>query len=221
MAPRKGRPYMDYQNLVRAVPRFFANDETAPLHIITDARQIASWQQLERQRLEADGSPVSWADIGVILDDPYIVVLRDLIRFPDGTLRGYVRLVNRADLSGGQCVAILPYLHSTILLLRQYRHATRSWHLESPRGFGEPDIPPEDQARAELLEEIDAEVSEFIPLGDLHANTGMEAQATKLLFARLSSLGQPAKAEAIDATATFTPSQVEALIANGEITDGF
>ena len=81
--------------------------------------------------------PTNWADIGVLLSDPYIIVLRDLVEFPNKEKNGYFRIINRADFNSSKSVVVMPFYDGKILLLRQYRHATRSWHLEIPRGFGE------------------------------------------------------------------------------------
>lgn len=212
---------MNYQRLITEHPEIFRDGDDVLLHIITDPQRITSWQEKERTRLEQKGLPSSWAEIGVILDDPYIVVIRDLVEFPDGNLRGYIRLINRADLLGGQGVAILPSLRSTILLLRQYRHATRSWHLEIPRGFGEKNTPPIEQACAEIAEEVGGIINRMVDLGEMHVNTGMEGNATRLFFAQLQSADKPEKSEGIKEIIEVNLVKFEALIKEGAITDSF
>jgi len=212
---------MEYEFLISHFSHLFANNENGQLKIITDFQQIASWQKKEKARLAKQGLPQEWADIGVVLDDPYIVMVRDLVQFPNGQMRGYIRLLSRADLLGGQGVAVLPCIESSLLLLRQFRHATRSWHLEIPRGFGEPDTSPMQQAQTEIQEEIDGVVEELLDLGELHVNTSMEGHATKLFLAKLRSVGQPEHSEGIQSIKRVRVNKFKALISNGSITDSF
>ena len=136
--------------------------------------------------------PEEWADIGAVFDDPYVVILRDLVEFPGGFRNGYIRLYNRAYLEGGAAgVVMLPEMDGKLLLMHQFRHATRSWHWEIPRGFGEPGIEAEDQARAEIEEEISGEIAELTNLGLYFNNTGLEGNPIYLFLAKMSSVGEP------------------------------
>lgn len=210
---------MNYFDLIANNPELFA--QTGMLRIITDPAEIADWQVKQRAKLIEAGKPEEWAEIGVILEDPYIVILRDLVEFPGGYRGGYVRLINRANLKGGQGVVILGLFQERLLLLHMYRHATRAWHFEVPRGFGEPGLLAADNARKELLEETGGEIAELVDLGVMHNNTGMEGNTTQLYFARLSSIGKPDEAEGIKSFRWVTLQEMEELIASGEITDGF
>lgn len=217
-----------YFSLTTSSPQFFTNEE-APLRIITDPDQIMAYQAYRRLQLDAQGLPESWAEIGIVLDDPYVVMIRDLVEFPDSErkhagekLRGYIRLINRADIEGGQGVVVLPQMDSKVLLLHQFRHATRAWHLEVPRGFGEPGVSAEDNAREEIKQEIGGEISgDLINLGTMHNNTGMEGHTIRLFFARLASVGEPEVAEAIDYFKWVSVDEFEGLIRDGTVTDGF
>ncbi|MBL7164534.1 MAG: NUDIX hydrolase [Anaerolineales bacterium] len=212
---------MKYYQIINSFPQLFSNDDNAPLQIITDHERIALWQAEEKKRLESRGLPTSWADIGIILEDPYIMMVRDLVQFPDGNIRGYIRLINRADIEGGQGVAVLPYMGGEFLLLHQYRHATRSWHLEIPRGFGEPGVDPINQAIAEIWEEVKGELDELTDLGELHANSGMESCSTKIYYAKLRAVGSPEQSEGIRNVEWVTLPELENYIETGTITDSF
>jgi ADP-ribose pyrophosphatase len=210
----------NYLALQAAHPRLFDNSG-APLEIVSDPTQVYLFEQNYRRVLSAKQLPQEWARIGIVLDDPYIVVLRDLVRFPDSTLKPYVRLINKADLHGGQGVVIFPLLRGEVLLLRQFRHATRSWHLEVPRGFGTPGVSAEDNAHKEMREEANATVDALFDLGPCHSNTGMEGSTVQLFLAHLSSVGAPAQAEGIERVSLVTVSKLEAMIEKAEITDAF
>jgi ADP-ribose pyrophosphatase len=209
-----------YFSLLRDYPYLFRN-EGALLKIITDIDVISEWETKKCAELQSKGLPEEWAKIGVLVEDPYVILIRDLVEFPDGTLGGYVRLLNRADLSGGQGVAVIACMDGKILLLHQFRHATRSWHLEIPRGFGEPGISAMEQAINEIREEVDGQIGELKSLGIVHNNTGMEGQSVGLFFAHLLSVGQPSRQEGIDKYLWVSSSELGELIHNGKITDGF
>lgn len=211
---------MDYSDLLERNSSLFQNSD-ALLEIVYDHVTIEKWRQNQAELNRKNGNPAEWSNIGIILDDPYILVLRDLVKFPNSELRGYIRIVNRADLAGGRSVVIMAMLNNRILLLNQFRHSTRSWHFEFPRGFGEPGVAPIDQARAEIREEVAGEVIELVELGVMHSNTGLEAGSVQLYLAKLSSAGEPNKLEGIKALKWVTIDQLEDMIRDGVVTDGF
>ena len=143
---------MDYFSLMKHHPKLFDNSN-ALLKIISDEQVIKTWQNQRHLELREKSLPEFWADVGVVFDDPYFMILRDLVQFPDGDMRGYARLIATASLKGGKGVVVLPSYEGKIMLLHQYRHATRQWHYEIPRGYGEPNIPADENARLEIEEE--------------------------------------------------------------------
>lgn len=210
----------DYLALAKNVPSYFDNQD-AIFTIILDVNQIQSWQLEKRQALLKAGHPECWADIGIIVDDPYVLILRDLVEDSNGRRFGYLRMINRASLDKGPAVVILPVMKKEVVLLRQYRHATRSWHLEIPRGFGEADVSADENARKEIREEINGEVQSMVELGMMHSNSGIEGQPVMLYFADLSSLGSPQQSEGIERVQMVTVKEFEELIRDGTLTDGF
>ena len=89
--------------------------------------------------------------------DLHIPIMKRVI-----TSRGGVIIKDNVMVGAG--VVILPVKDGKILLMHNFRHATRSWQWEIPRGFGEPGVSAEDQARAEVSEEIHAQVSELVQI---------------------------------------------------------
>jgi ADP-ribose pyrophosphatase len=124
-------------------------------------------------------------------------------------------------LKGGQGVVVLPAMNDKYLLLRQYRHPTRSWSYEFPRGFGEPGVPAEQQAKNEVNEETRGEIADLTDLGIYHSNTGLEGNKVKLFFAHLNSIGEPAQAEGVESYLWVSLAELEEMIATAKITDGF
>lgn len=168
------------------------------------------------------GKSSEWANIAIVFDDPYFVILRDLVEFPDGFRNGYVRLYSRAYLeSGAAIVVILPEMDGKLLLFQHYRHATRISHKEIPRGFGELGVDARTQAVNEVKEEINGDVAEIFELGTFYNNTGLEGNPIKLFFARIGSIGEMQADEGIDNPISVSVSELEEMIADGDITDGF
>lgn len=211
---------ISYFELIKNKPELFDN-QNAMIKIITDKERIQSWEQEQKSKLSFEGKPEKWGKIGIVYDDPYIMILRDLVQFPTGKVGSYFRLINTADLLGGRGVAIIPIIKEKIVLLRQFRHPTRSWHWEIPRGFGEPNLSPEENVIKEIDEEIEGEISRLIYLGTYHCNTGVEGVLTNLYFAKLKKVGKPNQDEGIKYFQQFSKSEVENMIINSQITDGF
>ncbi len=212
---------MDYSLLKEKNPAIFTN-HNAPFRIIFDPAEIETWQEARKKALQQQGLPETWADIGVILDDRYIVVLRDLVEFPGGFCNGYLRIFNRAGLEkGASGVAVLPVKDGLIGILRQFRHATREWHWEIPRGFGESGLSAEENAAKEVKEEIHGEIEELIDLGRYHNNTGMEGHFVNLFLVKIEIVGEVEKSEGIESLQWVSVNKFEDMVANGEITDGF
>lgn len=207
---------MDYRQIIRDHPQLFSNN--GPFKIIVDELEIKTWQKL--RALQKDLTD-EWDQIGIILDDPYFIVMRDLLEFPDGSRRGYSRLINRTSLEGSLGVAILPVYNDKILLLHQYRHSTRSWHNEIPRGYGEIGLSAEENVRKELMEEIGASVTRLVPLGILHTNSGLVCDPVRLFYAELNNIGIPETLEGIDSYALLSLQEVEDWIIEGKINDSF
>ena len=213
---------MEYLKLISEYPELFSN-ESAPIQIITDPTEIAHWQELKRKDLVNSGKPEEWAEIGIVLDDPYLVIIRDLVKFSDGNMNGYIRLFHRSELESGNsnAVAILPELNGKFCLIHQFRHSTRCWHYEIPRGFGEPGVSSERQAYWEIVEEIGGEIDVLINLGILHFNTGIAGSYVNIFLAHLRSIGELNSQEGIESIRWVSRDELEEMIASSKITDSF
>lgn len=209
-----------YLELFDEYPKLFDN-ENAPIKIIKDESDIEAWQEKRRKELAQQGLPSEWAEIGVVLEDPYIIILRDLVEFPNGYRNGYVRMISRPDLTGGVGVVMLPIYENGVVLLKHFRHSTRQWHFEIPRGYGEPNVSAENNARRELEEELGANISELISLGSYYPETGFESQCAEIFLARINSIGLLATDEGIVSFTLLGFIELEDWIANEKITDGF
>ena len=213
---------MDYVDLIKNHPKLFRNSkDKLAIEIVLDQNSIEDWRANRIRELSQNKQPLSWADIGVVLDDPYYIVVRDLVRFPNGRMNGYNRILGRADLAGGQAVAILPSYENKFLLMKLYRHPTRAWEYEIPRGYGENNASPTQQAKKEILEEVQGKIHKLHKLGVIKENTGAVSQSVALFLAELSDVGKPNADENIKKLYWLSAGEFEEWIANEKITDGF
>lgn len=211
---------MDYYSLVKSHVSLFDNNN-ALLNIVLAQKTISDWETKKEAELRLKGLPLEWAKIGVILDDPYNIIIRDLVKFPDGDLRGYGRSIATATLRGGRGVVVIPEYQGKIMLLHQYRHPTRQWHYEVPRGYGEPNTPADVNALKEIEEETGGKVEKLVSLGEFYNNTGWEAASVALFYAKLASVGDANLNEGIESFVWLTVQELEEWIADEKITDGF
>lgn len=84
---------------------------------------------------------------------------------------------------GGAAIVALDAANR-ICLLRQFRHAGGGYVWELPAGKLEPDEPPFETARRELIEEAGVEAREWRSLGTLLPSPGVFTEVIHLYFAR-------------------------------------
>ncbi len=142
--------------LMQEHPDWFQNKgEVGEIKIITDKKRILTEQRNIHAKLKKEGKPSCWIDIGVLAEDQWFYVLRDMVEFPDGAVGGYIRWINRKSQEGGGVNSILMCVQGDrVLMIRKFRHEERGWVWEFPRGFGEPGLSAEKNAMLELQEEI-------------------------------------------------------------------
>ncbi|MGY3677271.1 NUDIX hydrolase [Streptomyces sp. TE33382] len=155
---------------------------------------------------------------GVIYQDTRRIVLCDAVTFPGGTPGTYLRTMSASPQPGAAVLPVLP--DGTVVLVEHFRHATRSWHLEAPRGFGAAGLTSTDTAAKELGEEIGAHAPELLALGRVHPDTGALGDEVRLFAALITSVGALATAEGIRKAIALTFEEAEEMVRDGQITDG-
>ena len=150
----------------------------------------------------------------VLASDPYATVLREAVRFPDGS----PGLYNRLPVPGG--VVVLPVLSGSIVLIHRFCHGTRCFAYEAPRGIAGEAMSLEIDARRELLEEIGAVAEELVDLGEVATTSGIVGEVMRLFLARIDKVGTPDRHEAIEGVVCCTIAETEDMIVRGAIRDG-
>lgn len=200
---------MTYEMLLQEHPELFMNIENASISILTE--------EAERRKVEEE----TGRKTGIVYEDDYIFVVRDAVRFPSGKRGTYLRLFNRG-IHGG--TVILPVTENgKIVMIRHFRHATRKFHYELPRGMYEPGLTVEENAEKELKEEIGAVPVKIVPLGDIYPDTGLLSHKVSYYYALVGedALQIQDEEEGITEIIGFTREEVEKMIEEGQIQDGF
>ena len=100
-----------------------------------------------------------------VYENKFCEFFNDEVIFPSGFQGNYLRLKMKGDYS----VAILPITkNGEMVFIKTFRHATRSWGYEVPKGYGESNEKPLNCAIRELKEETGLTSQKFIYVGLYH-----------------------------------------------------
>src|SRR5581483_4951284 len=147
---------IEYLNFANDHPERFVNPSEGGFTILLQEDEIRKVEASMAQKLEAKGLPTEWSQVGIVYRDQYGMILRDAVLFPGGAPGTYIRFIGNMD--SGPSAIIFPRYKGDVLLIRRFRHATRTWHLEIPIGLGVKGLSGEENARKELAEEIGATI---------------------------------------------------------------
>ena len=205
-----------YLTLLEEYPHL-ADNSDGQLEIITDREILYTEQERLYKMADEKSRPRTWYDLGLVAQDQWALVLRDLVRFPNGTYGGYLRKINRnsqLELSGKD-VTVLITIDDKFLLMKHYRHDDRAWHWECPRGFGERGISPSENALKEVSEETGLTVLELKQINP--ENEQMAYFSAKCSGNCINTDGT----EAIDQYLLADAEMVRDMILKGEIDDPY
>jgi ADP-ribose pyrophosphatase len=209
----------DYLSFAKAHSTLFVNPPQGGITILLDEDEIREAEKQEAQRLKAQRLPAEWAQVGFAYRDQYVLLLRDAVSFPDGSFGTCIRSVDEDERAPG--VVVLPLYQGQVLLIRHFRHGSRTWHLEVPQGFGIPGLTSEESIRLELQEEISATFSRLVSLGQFHPDTSVGANVIELFYADIESYGDVELQEGITELLPTPVAEVERMIRENEITNTF
>jgi ADP-ribose pyrophosphatase len=188
------------------------------LRIATDPDEIAEIEEEVAALYASQGWLPEWAEVGVAYQDPFLRLLRDAVVFSGGRRAVHHRVLSNHHPSGA---AVLPVHGKRVVLIRHFRHPSRCWHWEIPRGAIELGQTAEAAAKAELEEEIGSRCELLVPLGLVHGASSLVSGAVALFLGSVDEIGAPQLSEGIAAVRTVEISELESMIDSGEVTDAF
>lgn len=194
------------------------------IEITVNPEQIRKIENQTRLRLMSKGVNESdaekWSTVGIIAEDNYWIWLRDAVIFPSGVYGTYDRLMWKSGLNGAPGVAILPLLASKKIVVNvNYRHATRSWEIELPRGGRKTGESPEKAAARELKEETGYQIAKCTSLGMISPDSGTLMGLVPVFCGEVTHSGETFKeySEAIHQNPAFTKDELKQGFAKGYI----
>jgi ADP-ribose pyrophosphatase len=210
-----------YLRLIEERPDMFRNTgEAGEIKIIADEKRILAEQKKIRAKLKKEGKPSNWIDIGILSEDQWFYTLRDMVEFPDGTVGGYIRWINRkSEVGGAYNVVLMCVQDDRVLMIRRFRHEERNWSWEFPRGFAEVGLSAEKNARKELQEEVGVSKAKLTCLTKVKEGKGGTA-----VFVVEIPKGQKITLEAQEGIAKYRWAKMEKLdqiVKKGQLSDWF
>lgn len=160
--------------------------------------------------------------VGAVYEDPYIAVFRDLVRFPSGALGTYLRIALQ-PVESNAGVLFVPRSGRDYVLIKVFRHATRRWSLEFPRGFLPIGCDLIAAARAELREEAGLRADSVVRLGSFTPDSGLHSGEIHVFEGQVSADGvaEPEETEALaPEVLRVDPETLAGWIREGRVRDG-
>ena len=154
-------------------------------------------------------------DRKIIYEGRVIKVSVDTVELPNG-LRVPLEIVRHP----GGAAAVAVDSQERVCLLRQYRHAAGGYIYELPAGKLEPNEPPEDTARRELVEEAAVSASQWSSLGAYFSSPGVFTEVIHLYLATgLSPARAAPEADEVFQVEWWPFATAIERARNGELTD--
>lgn len=210
-----------YFSLRKNHPTLFKNQgssEENEIELLLDEDKILSVQNKMEERLKDKKLNPSFAKVGVIQEDQYLYWIRDAVRFPSGFEGTYDRILWKNSQNNIPGIAILIELpDGRIVCNINFRHATRSWELEIPRGLVNKGESLEDAAEREVLEETGYSIEKPILLGSMNPDSGI--LASTVVFYYVKTLNKKSavqdETEAIYSNPSFSKMELKSLLDQG------
>jgi ADP-ribose pyrophosphatase len=205
-------PLDDYLHYLDTYPETlgpWGNASLGEIEVIRDKKKILEIEQAIGRK------------VGVISQDKYVIWMNDAVKFPNGKYGVYLRILWTNSLKGRAGVAVVPLLpNGKIALNRNFRHATRSWEYELPRGRIDDNETAEAAAMREIKEETGMRIDTLYCLGEMAVDTGLINSVIPIFLGKVLSQedAKPEDSEAIAAIEAFSIEDLKKGFVNGYLT---
>jgi len=198
-------------------PRYL---ETLP----ESARMICNAKDDEIEIIDRREAPRIRAKTGILIEDKLHYFVRDAVKYPSGEVGTAMRIIGCTMHDGPSGVVALCSRDGNIFLRETFRHATRRWELETPRGQRETGMSAEDAARKEIDEELGFRIEHIEQIGEVSGDTAILASKLPVFWADLApgrSRDHPEGKEAFGRIVEVLPPELRTRICRCEIRDGY
>lgn len=157
-------------------------------------------------------------EVGIVHKDNYWLWVNDACIFPSGKTGVYARILWNRSLEGTPGVVVMPITtDGKIILNCNFRHATRTWEIELPRGGLNAEELPEAAAKRETIEETGMVVSDLVLLGEMPPDTGLTNTVVPVYMAKVVTKqdSQQEDTEAIEEILQLTIAEVKQAFRRG------
>lgn len=199
----------EYLELIAQYPKLIqplGDHRAGEIEIVIDPERM---QAIEKKF----GRPV-----GLVQRDKYWLWINDACIFPSGAEGVYGRILWRHSLDSCAGVIVMPILpDGKVVLNCNFRHATRSWEMELPRGAVSPGEDIEAAAKRETVEETGMLVDQLSLLGEIPPDTGLTNTVAPVFMARVIAKqdAQPEETEAIESIVSLTIGEIKQAFIQG------
>lgn len=161
-------------------------------------------------------------DIGVIAESKWgWIWINEMCKFPNGHEAVFGRILLKKSLQEYAGVAVMPVTSDDkIVLICNFRHPTRSWEIELPRGFIDKGETIFEAAVREVMEEAGMVVESTILLGEIPPDSGITGTIVPIIMAKVNEKkdNAPEREEAIEMVLTLTIPEVKDAFLKGSLT---
>ena len=192
--------------------------------IITSRRELDAASSECAGELSGSALGKGGKRIGILLEDEVRMIVRDALRFPSGAAKCEMRIIGKTEFDGPNGVVALCVAKGKFVLREIYRHATRSWELETVRGRRESGQTPRQAVRAEVKQELGFPVRRVHRLGTFCPDTAVMSSKLDMFLIELGDgprRDEPEESEAFGRIRHLSPAEIGRLIERGKIRDSY
>jgi ADP-ribose pyrophosphatase len=192
--------------------------------IVTSRRELDEIASECARELKGSALGKGGKRIGILLEDEVRFVVRDALKFPSGATKCEMRIIGKTEYDGPNGVAALCISDGRFVLREIYRHATRSWELETVRGRRELGQTSRQAVRAEVKQELGYPVKRMQRLGTIRPDSALMSSILEIFLVELGKgprQDEPEESEVFGRIHRLTYRELGRKILRGEVRDGY
>lgn len=194
------------------------------VEIVTSRRELNEIESECSSDLKGSALGKGGKRIGILLEDEVRFVVRDALKFPSGATRCQMRIIGKTEFDGPNGVAALCIANGRFVLREIYRHASRSWELETVRGRRELGQTSRQAVRAEVKQELGYRVKRMQRLGMIRPDSAVMSSILEIFLVELGKgprRDEPEASEAFGRIHRLTYRELGQRILRGEVRDSY